>query len=225
MIACPSIMTVSWMLVVFISLLFRTSATPLAFLDVGSREYISLRLLLNRSLNCCASSSVRCVSWTASSPIFLLHISCGTLSEICLFLSIFFSLQTLSSHKHSSPHTCSHLCYAPTACSFPFILFHFTIHTKSKPLRTPAKLIQALIEDRRHNSHAHSSWSQPRGKESFLLSPGLKSCQSLTDLLTVLECNLLVSLRAALSNDLTFSLSLPSLASSAFTVDKKVSRL
>ena len=31
---------------------------------------------------------------------------------------------------------------------FPLSYFAFTIHTKSKPLQTPAKLIQTLIEDR-----------------------------------------------------------------------------
>ena len=71
----------------------------------------------------------------------------STLSEICLFLSIF-PLQTLSSHEHSFSYTCSHLHYALTTCLFPSILFHFTIHTKSKLLRTPAKSIRTLIEDR-----------------------------------------------------------------------------
>ena len=42
---------------------------------------------------------------------------------VCFYL--FFSLQTLSSHEHSSSHTCSHFCYAPTTCCFPFILFCF----------------------------------------------------------------------------------------------------
>ena len=68
-------------------------------------------------------------------------------SEICSFLSIF-SLRTLSSHKHSSSYTCSHLRYALTTCLSPPILFRFTIHTKSEPSRTSVKSIRTISEAR-----------------------------------------------------------------------------
>ena len=65
------------------------------------------------------------------------------------FVSILiFSLQTPSSHEHSSSHTCPHLHYDLTTCLFRSISFRFTIHTKSKPSRTSVKSIWTFIEDR-----------------------------------------------------------------------------
>ena len=98
--------------------------TPLAFGVIGSRECISLRLLPNRSLNWCSSSSVRCVSWIASSPIFLLHISCGTSIHLLMspdFLPLMFSkailMLTFAPLWHCAS-TCAHWVWlAPCPCS------------------------------------------------------------------------------------------------------------
>ena len=65
------------------------------------------------------------------------------------FIYIYFltSNSFLPTNTHSPIHVLTFAMLSPHVFSL-FILFHFTIHTKSKPSRTPAKSIQTFIEDR-----------------------------------------------------------------------------